>query len=379
MAWPKTLAARIELARSHTMCARIDVLHGGRYVTTLVPVEGEMTAEAKRSITRNLAARITDPTGQLDAYGIQSLLAPASAELAPYRGVVIGGVRVEYPLGVFRMTGRERNGDGTVSLTAHDRGILYQGGMRSTLAIPAGTPVETAIRRLLLSRNSGLALQAWKTGYTVGPLIYQPDADVWAEAQKLAESVGGWLAHDRNGYLIFGASVPTKRTPEARYTWGDGLLLKASKSENFDAIHNMVIVRSATLAGGGIIEGSAADTNPLSPTFVGGSFGTRPVILSNQYVGSVQQAKQMAAAELVRELGHYETVTVECPVDPTRDPLDLLVINQPNIDLIERTVMVSNATIPLTAKGRQTMTCHRSLISADGRTIDLLGAKVTDT
>jgi hypothetical protein len=144
---------------------------------------------------------------------IDDLLSPYDCEIKPYRGVLTPAGWEMVPQGVFELTARNVVGDGQVQLTGQDRALIYQGGMPAQLAVSVGSPVEQAIRMLLEQRTPGLQMRTWLTGYTVGPLLYQADIDVWAEAQKLAQSVGGWLWHDREGYLHFGPATPISVVP----------------------------------------------------------------------------------------------------------------------------------------------------------------------
>jgi len=341
--WPFSGAARNELGQSHTMCARVDVLHAGHPVYSLSPTAGSVQAEAGRSVMRNLSVTLADPTGSLSGGDVEDLLSPYECELAPYRGVMVGGVPVWAPLGIFRPTSREAAGDGQVQVTGQDRAIAYQGPMAGGLAISGGTPVETAIARLLVTRHPGVALQSWATGCTVGPLLYKPDINVWDEVQKLAQSVGGWVFHDRTGQPVFSPLLPSSLLPVARWGEGGGLLLSVSRSEDSDSIHNVVVVRNSD----GTVTATAEDTDPASPTYVGSS-ERRVQVITNEHVSSVQQAQQAAATELVRELGRTETAQATIVPDPTLDPLDAATVHRPRVGLVERTLIVQSTEVPLT-------------------------------
>jgi hypothetical protein len=369
--WQMSSAARYAQNRSHIALARMDVLHGGRPVRSLVVDEGTVSAEAMRAVMRNMSASMSDPTGQLRASDVGDLLSPYDCELRPYRGIQLGSFVEWVPFGVFQITGQEVNDDGTVSVTCQDRAIMYQGGMAGSLAISAGTPVEVAIRQLLLTRNSGLQMQTWKTGYTCGPLLYSPDIDVWREAQSLAQSVGGWLYHDRQGVCTFASMVPTRRTPVRRYYSGDGVLLSVSRSVDADTVRNLVIVRSSKTATGGIIEGRAGDTNPLSPTYIRGRYGERPYVLTNQHVGSVQQAQQAAAVELTRQLGRQETVAFTAVPDLGLDPLDVVTLDYARSGLSDRAMTTTTVSTPLGVEDSMSVGTQRSLLTQDGRVLDV--------
>jgi hypothetical protein len=269
------------------------------------------------------------------------------------------------PLGIFRPTSRDAAGDGQVQVTGQDRATLYQGPMAGGLAISGGTPVEDAIARLLVTRNRGVALQSWVTGYTVGPLLYKPDINVWDEVQKLAQSVGGWVYHDRTGQPVFGPLLPTSTLPVARYAEGGGVLLSAQRSEDADTISNVVVVQNADAT----ISATAEDDDPSSPTYSGGRYGRRVKVITNEHIGSVQQAQQAAATELVRELGRTETAQVTIVPDPTLDPLDAATVHRPRVGLVERTLLAQSITTPLTADEAMTVSFRSYILTRDDSTL----------
>jgi hypothetical protein len=371
--WSMSGAARQLLAQSHTMNAKIEVLHGGKPVYTLVPYSGTVNAAAGRSVMRNLGCTVTDPTGRLGGGDVDDLLSPYDCEVKPYRGVLTPAGWEWVPQGVFGLTARNVVGDGQVQLTGQDRAMVYQGGMPGQVAFNFGTPVEQAIQTLLNTRQPGLQLKSWNTGYAVGPLLYKADVDVWNEAQKLAQSVGGWLWHDREGYLNFGPLSPRTFTISGRYEDGDGILLKANRKEDSDTIHNVVVVQNSsqqTATGGAlIISAMAADTDPTSPTYYKGRYGTRTHVITNQTVTSQQQAQQAAALTLVTELGRVETATISVSPHPGLDPLDLVTVDRPSVGLVERTLAIQEVDLPLIARDPMAIQFRKYILTEDGQTV----------
>ena len=368
--WPFDGATRNALAQSHTALSKLVVLHSGRPVYTLSPLDGDVTAQAGRTVLRNLGATAADPTGQLGGGDITDLLSPYDTEIAAFRGVRRGGLDVYAPLGVFGITKKQAKGDGTVVLTGQDRAMKYQGPMTGALAINGGTPLEDAIATLLRTRNSGLRMRTWKTGVTVGPALYQPDIDVWGEAQKLAQSNGGWLYHDREGDLIFCPLTATSLAPDVEYIEGRGVLLTADRTEDADSIHNVVVVQSGNATGTtGVITATAEDTNPNSPTYSRGRYGRRVLVITNEHVTSVAQAQQAANIALIRELGRSETVTATVVPHPGLDVLDAAIVHRPIAGLINRTLITDQITVPLVADQPMSITFRKYILTRDGRTI----------
>jgi hypothetical protein len=368
--YPRSKQAAALIRQSHSPVSALDVLHGGKPVARLLFTAGSINAEGGRTVTRNFTGTVIDPTGGMDGSDIDDLLSPYDCEVAPKRGVLLSDGSVELaPQGVFQLTNRAVTDPGSISVTGQDRAIIYQGGMDNTLAISGATPVETAIRKLLVTRNKALQMHTWVTGFTCGPLLFTPDINVWDEALSLAKSVGGFLYHDREGNLVFDQSLPTSGDPVATYSYSDGVLLDASRSEDTDTIRNVVVVESAKAGVAGLVRAVAEDTDPTSPTYAG--IRRRVMTVTNQYVASVAQAQQMARAELVRELGRSETATPVIIPDPFLDPNDVIMLDYPQKGLIKRALTIASFTLPLgVGGGGMSLDCRKSLIAADGRVID---------
>lgn len=368
--WVPSQAALDTLSRSHTAVSRVDVLHGGRAVRTLSVVSGAVSAESGRAVFRNLSScRIIDPTGEFSGGDIGDILSPYDCEVAPYRGVMLPGGAVELaPLGVFGLTSRSVNGDGSVTIAGQDRALKYQGSMTGSLAISRGTPVEQAIAKLLFTRNNALEMNTWVTGFTCGPLLFNSDIDVWREAQVLAASVGGYLYHDRTGVVTFAPNLPTTGVPAARYAYGDGLLLDATRTEDSDTIHNVVVVESSN-ANSTPIRVIAEDLDPSSQTYSRGKYGRRVVTKTNPHIYTTRQATQVAATELANELGRSETVAATVVVNPFLDPLDSLVLHHLDAGLNERGVVIASLSTPLSVKDSMSIGMRRSILTRDGQVI----------
>ena len=242
----------------------------------------------------------------------------------------------------------------------------YQGQMSDTLAISGGTPVEEAVVRLLATRNPGISLMTMRTGFTCGPLIYPPDADVWREAQSLAESVGGRLFHDRLGRPVFRMVGPTSKIPALSYKEGDGLLISVDRTEDSDTIKNVVVAESVD----GRIRVVVEDTNTASPTYAKGRYGRHPVTMKSQHFHSLDQAKQAAAARLSYELGRSETVTLTAVPHPGLDEDDVISLDHPSTGLHRRGLVVASVAMPKGVSQPMTVVCRKSVLAPDGTSLE---------
>lgn len=374
--WPWSDPAEIALSRGHTAMTRVDIWHSGRPVYSFPTVTGgSVSCASDRPVRRNLpGCTIIDASGELSQVEIKdTLLDPYIAEIAPWRGVryldANGNKVTEWaPQGVFGLTGRDVDDtpDGlTIQLTGQDRAMAYQGGMSSALAISGGTPIEDAIAALAVTRQPGVAMSAMSTGYPTGPLVFTPDIDVWAEMQKLAESVGGVVYHDRVGQMVFALRGPTNDNAVAAYAEGDGLLLSANRAEDSDTIKNVVVASTPD----GRISVRVADDDPFSPTYAKGSYGERVFPLVNPHFSSVTQAQQAATARLAYELGRSETVTFTAVVDPGLDVDEVVTVHRPRAGLTQRGVVVASTEVPLSCEEAMSVGCRQSRLAPDGRVL----------
>lgn len=364
-----TDAERAALRRTHTAPSRVDILHAGRRVHTLLMVSGLVTVDAARAVRSNLDCQLIDPTGALSRGDVDDLLNAYECEVAPWRGVRLAGRDTLAPWGVYQLADhavRDTPDGLTITLAGQDRAIGYQGEMDSAVPIPAGTPVETAIQRLLAKVNPAVTVAGLRSGFTVGPLLFRPDINVWDEARELAASVGAELFHDRTGQCVLTLAGPASDTPVAQFAEGDGLLQQAERAEDSDTIRNVVVVESVD----GRFVAVAEDTNPTSPTYARGPRSRRRVrTIRNQHIGSLQQAQQAATVRLAYELGRSETVTFTAVPDPALDVDEVVTVHRPRAGLTHRALVVESIAMPLSAEELMTVSCRRSVLTPDGQVL----------
>lgn len=374
--------AEAALLRGHTAVSRVDVLHDGKVAYTLTPTAGSVAVEADAPVRRSLSCSLVDSAGSLTRADLETLIPDPSliegnvgdplnayeCEIAPYRGVRVAGVDEFEPLGVFRLTGRvltDSDAGLTIRLTGQDRAMGYQVPMSRPLPINAGTPVESAIQKLLAMVQPGVTVLSMRTGHTCGPLLFEPDINVWAEAQKLAESVGARLFHDRTGRCVLAPAGTASDRPVARYAEGDGLLLDVDTSEDSDTIRNVVVAENED----GSISVEVADNDSTSPTYHRGRYGRHVYPLKNPHIHSIAQATQAATARLAYELGRSETVKVTTVVHPGRDVDEVITVHRPRSGLVDRGLVVATLDIPLSVTDAMSIGCRESRLAQDGRVL----------
>ena len=194
--------------------------------------------------------------------------------------------------------------------------------------------------------------------------------DVWAEAQKLAQSAGARLFHDRTGQVVLALAGALSDRPVARYAEGDGLLLDVNRKEDSDTIRNAIVAENADQS----IQVEVSDTDPTSPTYSRGRYGRRVYTLKNPYFSSVRQAEQAAATRLAYELGRSETVSFTAAPNPGLDVDEVVTVHRPRAGLVDRGLVVATLTVPLNivdgdAWAPMNVGCRQSRLAQDGRVL----------
>lgn len=376
--WQLSPAGAAVQAQTHTSASRVQVLHGGRVIHELSVygsaeqeqdnrshlLSSSVDAEVGRPILRTGTVSLVDAGGDLSLTDARELFSPYDAEFAVWRGPVLRSGAVDWaPLGRFRATQADTSDSpsGTViNLTLQDLSLIYDVNLPGPVTIPARTPAEQAIGLILSRVNRGFSWDPWRTGLTVGPLLYDSSDNALEAALDIAVSVGGWFHHDRLGEPILAPFGAATRAPSQRFA---DTLLSVSKGEDADEIYNSVLMRSSDSAAG-VVEGLAQDLNPNSPTYVGR--GIRQLTVVNQHLATVDQAKQAAAARLLLELGRSETVSWECVPDVRTDPEDAVTVHRERAGVYERRVVVSALSLSLDVTGSMTVTGRRAVAGEEG-------------
>lgn len=367
-----TPAGAVLLGESHTAAFRAQVLHGGKPVHELSILSGSVSAAANRPVHRNMSLTLGDPDGSLSRSDAGDLLSPYDAEVKPWSGVRLPSGAVDWvPDGVYRLTSSDvstSRGGLSIGVSGQDRASIYRVPLPGPVVVAANTSVEQAIGLLLSRVNAGFNWSPWRTGTVVGPLLYDSDSEAWDAALTLAESVGGWLYHDRNGVPVLApyAAATTKTTQRF-----DRTLLTASRSENSEQIRNSVVMQSAD-TGPGVIRVTVEDTDRDSDTYVLGAFGRRQVTVTNPHLGSVAQAQRAGMARLVQELGRSEAVSCTSLPDPQTDVGDAVIVNAPGAGVYARRVVVESVTRSYDAMSTMQVTARRSVVAPDGSDLVLL-------
>jgi len=245
-----------------------------------------------------------------DLYPVQAtdLLAPFGNEIRAYYGVRLGDGDLTYTWQVFR--GRiqqvsQEAGTGVCNILCEDRGrdVLDVGFVRPENS-NAGDQVIVEFQRLVTGAVADASFGVSDTfGSLVRPLTWQQDRG--GALDELTQAVGAlWYCLANGDFVV--RSYPWARAQAPVVTVSDqevagvkGCVQSWTVSRSRSRIYNSVTVSGERLNGDAPVFALAQDTNPASPTWVGGNFGIRSY-LSRLQTPATQGGAAGVAQQLLR-------------------------------------------------------------------------------
>lgn len=180
--------------------------------------------------------------------------------------------------------------------------------------------------------------------------------DPWQAAQSIAGDMGYELFFDVYGNVVaYPTPVPSVLSPQWAFVESDPpARVSAPPQSNFtsitsaftrDGIYNDFTV-NGTGSGqtSGTVGGIAADTNPGSPTFVGGPFGDVSSFVTTNLVTTNAQAQAAAQNALAISLSSAWQITITCPPNPLFDVDDVVLVTRARLGLNQTPVVLDTIT-----------------------------------
>ena len=352
---------------------RIEVWSGlGEPLDALIPDErrgedgglafynGTLSATLNSRVTRELQMSVP-----YDMYPVEptDLLAPFGNELRAYRGVRLGDGSDVYTWQVFR--GRIRQvrqySTGNVTLTCTDRAAdVTDNQFVTPQNSQQSNTVFAEFQRLVADAVSNATFGASDT-FTglVQPLTWELDRS--AALDEMARSVGAvWYCLANGDFVLRRYPWTQASTPVLTLTDAPGGTInywEALRDRN--SIYNVVTVTGERLNGDAPVFGTAADTNPASPTYVDGGFGVRSLLDRLQTVSTPGGAVGAAQERLAVSVAPIEAFQMRLVPDASLELGDVVTLN---IEGREATQVVSALSMPLGVDGDMFLST-RSLVS----------------
>jgi hypothetical protein len=342
---------------SHTMVVQATAYRGGYMVPggqSLQVLDGTVRADGGSSIRRSVEGlRVASPDGRTET--LHDILDErAGTELQVSRGVVYTTGRIELaPVARVRVDGLEDDlsEPGVVAVSGQDRAArVIDDKFLTPRAAAAGTRVTAQITSLIQESIPNVAVwdDSGSAATVPGGIVWEQER--WDAVSSLADAISCTVYADPRGDFRI-APVPTFDTPAA-WTIDAGagaVLLGGQRSRSREGVHNVVVATSSPTDGAAPVVGIAQDTDPLSPTRVGGPFGRVPRFYSSAMLATQAQAQAAAKSLLDRSLGSTATIALTSMVNPALEVGDRINVVFP--DGVTVYHIADGFDVPLTPEG----------------------------
>lgn len=349
---------RQALTTSHEPYILIEVLDGLQNV--LLSGLTIITGRVEATLTSRVARRceITVEEG-LYPYEPSDLLAPYGNMIRAWRGVQYAdGTRDAWIVFVGRIQETRLNANGTCTAYAADFAAdVVENKFLAPQNSQAGSLVSAEVMRLI---SDGFA-QANFSGFSVTDIPVQPltwQLERGQALDELATSVGAfWYPLADGTFTLRTYPWTVAATPVVTYADEDGgSVITSSASRSREGVYNVLTVTGERLNGDEPVFASASDTNPASPTFVGGNFGVRSQLLRLQTPATQGSAQGAATDNLKRLVALSDTWSWDMTVDAALelgDPVMLDVRGRSDIiQVVSGYAIPLDLSAPMTVQGR---------------------------
>lgn len=358
------LTYRNALGTAHEAYIRIDVLDGNRVplAEDVVILGGSVTATLTSRVSRQLDITLTEDNYPYEATGIY---APYGNIIRAWRGIQFAdGTRYRWIVFIGRIQEAVLNGDGTCSIAASDFATEIVDA--KFFAPQNSTPGATVTQQMLSLISEGYAQADFGASdlnsVLVTPLTWQTDRA--SALDELGTSIGFFWYPLANGDFVlrkYPWTIPS--TPVVSYSDDNGGSVVSSRATRTrEGIYNSLTVTGERLNGDAAVYAIAQDTNTVSPTFVGGMFGLRHLLMRLQTPGTTGTAQGAANDNLRRLISLTDTWQWEMTPDAALelgDPVLLNVHDRPPV-----TQVIASMHIPLDLSSMMTVEGRAQVVGA---------------
>lgn len=292
--------------------------------------------------------------------------APFGNEIFLQQGIVTTNGVQYVPLGMFAVaTVNEADtvSDFQMTLHCYDRSwVVGTRKFKSVWNIPqAGGNAMAEVQAMINSVYPGLQYNLQGTTAVLpSGQSYGEGQDPWQAVQDIAMSVGYEVFFDANGVVV-GFPTPAPTTQQSVWALGEGTPTGPLSITNVwtreGIVNDFVVSATGTSnAAGGAQRAIAQDTNPGSPTFVGGAFGDVADFTTTPLVTSNPQAAANNA--LAISLSSARQLTVTTTPNPLLDVDDVVTVTRARLGLNNTPIVLDSIThsispfdtVPLTGR-----------------------------
>lgn len=326
--WPVSNRWAPALTGSHAITVRAEVWLGDTYLGTVPIGDGHIDATARNRVRRT--ATVTVPES-LYPDNAADLLNPYGTQLRIYRGIDYGGSSEDAPVftgPIDTCDGRNRYG-GQTDISCNDLGAaLNDARFETPRAAPPGIATTAEIEGLIRDGIPGASvIRTAKRDGTIPPGLMW-DRDRGQAVDDLATSIGVevWAGPDGGWHI----TDPATLDQPAVWTLTDGVngtIVADQRTVSRKGVYSVVVVIVERTDGSTPIQVVVEDTDPTSPTYVGGPFGRVPRFYRSPLITNAAQALTAGRALLARSTGLTRTRQVTCVPNPALEVGDRIDIS----------------------------------------------------
>jgi hypothetical protein len=327
-------------------------------VSNLPVTSGSITVDATSQTRRTGTVGIGD-----DAYwpgDALDILSPLGSELAVEYGIVLptGTEWVPVFRGPITDAARQRpvtGDDAAITITVADRSLkVAEARFDQPTQTVVGATTVAEIRRLITEVLPTVTVTDL-TGSTQVAAQLDIERERWSDGiEKLADSIGAEVFADPVGAFVIRPQPLLTATPVWVAAAGDGgVLVSLDEKKTRDLTYNRIVASGQRVDGTPPVWAAVSDTDPASPTYIGGPFGTKTRFYASPLLTTTPQCTSAATSWLARTTGMHGTVTLTIVVNPGLDAGDVLLARAPDYLAAH---IIDTLTIPLTPKDIQVIT-----------------------
>lgn len=322
--FPVTSEQLAALMGNHEMTTRVVVLRGGQNLGEIPVVD--VSCSATYGTRGSREAELVVDRHIID----EGLLDPMSDQV-----IIYTGVRDFFDVPIF--TGRcdenMEDDDGEVTVPLISRAVE---AMEARFIVPwpatSNSTAREEIRRILLNVDSTWAVDTSAANDDTIPTNLVFEEDRGAALDQLAQGANLIWQPDRSGgFVVFdnpysigpilGAGISVfLRDGE------NGTTVRIRKTTSRAGIWNSVTVVTERVDNTPPVRVTAMDTNPTSPTYWGGLFGKKNLVVKNQSPTSSASAAALALRILRQSLAQQRSFEIAVPHFPVLDPGDVFAL-----------------------------------------------------
>lgn len=342
---------RAALSTSHEPFLLVEVLDGLDNVLISNPeyISGDVNASLTNRVSRTCNVTFDESFYPFDP---GDPLAPYGNKLRVTRGVQFAdGSRFAWVVFVGRIQQTDLDNDGTCTAQAADYAADV---LEAKFLIPnnsqAGDPVPSEVYRLIADGFAGATFGPTDvTSIPTQALTWQLDRG--QALDELASSVGAFWYPLADGRFVLRRFAWTVQSPPV-VTYADGpggSVTASSASRAREDVYNSLTVTGERLSGDVPVYATAQDNNPVSPTYISGTFGRRHQLMRLQTPASPAAAQAAATDNLRRLTALVESWQWDMTVDAALELGDTVSLDvHGRSDIIQ---VVSGFSIPLDLSG----------------------------